>query len=54
MKTMLSWSRDCHGKVINRHVSNICNTVTSMCGGGRTAEYGMGNTTPYIIEIYEF
>lgn len=53
MKTILSWSRDSKGKTRDRHPTNICNAITSMVGGGRQAEYGIGNTTPYVMEVYK-
>ncbi len=53
MKTILSWSRDSHGKVIDRHPTSICNAITTMSGGGHSGPYGLGNTTPYVMEVYE-
>lgn len=49
----MGWSRDAKGRLRDRHIVKICNTLTSMCGGGRTGEDGLGNTTPYVIEVYE-
>ena len=53
MRTVLGWSRDKKGKIRNRHPSDICNAITSMCAGGHSGEDGLGNTTPYILEVYE-
>lgn len=47
MVTVLSWSRDEKGKVVDRHPTDICNTITVFAGGG------YGTTTPYVLEIYE-
>lgn len=46
MKTVLSWSRDEKGRVINRHPTDICNAITGFAGGG------YGNTTPYVMQIW--
>lgn len=55
MKTILSWSRESFGKgIAHRHpCRGFCNALTTMVGGGHSNEYGMGNTTPYVLEIRE-
>ena len=50
---IISWSRDSQGKVVKRPLKDVCNTITSMCGGGHTADDGMGGTTPYVFIDYE-
>ena len=50
---IISWVRDSKGKVIKRPLKDICNALTSMCGGGHIGEDGMGNTTPYVLISYE-
>lgn len=51
---IISWVRDSKGKVVKRPLKDICNAITSMCGGGHTSkEDGMGNTTPYVLIDYE-
>lgn len=52
MKLMLGWSRDSKGKVRDRHPVRVSNAITTFCGGGRSGEDGMGNTTPYILDVY--
>lgn len=53
MKAVLGWVRDSKGKVIDRPIKDSCNAITTMCAGGHTGEDGLGNTTPYAIELYE-
>lgn len=53
MRSAIGWIRDSKGKIIDRPFKDICNAITTMCGGGHSGEDGLGNTTPYIIEIYE-
>ena len=50
---IISWVRDSKGKVVKRPLRDVCNTITTMCGGGHTAEDGMGGTTPYVLISYE-
>lgn len=55
MKTVLSWSRENHGKgIAQRHPCNgVCNAITTFAGSGISSPpYGMCNTQPYVIEIY--
>ncbi len=50
----LGWVRDSLGRVVSRPVKEVANTVTTMCGGGHTDPIdGMGNTTPYVLYVYE-
>lgn len=53
MKTIIGWSRDSHGNVTDRHPMRTSNAITTFSGGGRKGNDGMGNTTPYVQEIYE-
>ena len=50
---LLGWVRDKKGKVIHRPYLENANCVTTMAGGGHYDEFGMGNTTMYILEEYE-
>lgn len=50
---IISWVRDSKGKVVKRPLRDVCNTITSMCGGGHTVDDGMGGTTPYVFIDYE-
>ena len=50
---IISWSRDSQGKVVKRPLKDVCNALTSKCGGGHTEEDGMGNTTPYVLICYD-
>lgn len=51
MVKALGWVRDRKGKVIKRPLRDICNCITTMCGGGHIDTWGLGNTTPYICII---
>lgn len=55
MKAIMGWVRESTGKgrVIHRPIKQVCNAITSMVGGGHTGQDGMGNTTPYVLEIYD-
>ena len=53
---ILSWSRDGKGKVVDRPMRNICNTITTF--SGRSIPSGhqwpeMENTTPYVLDVRE-
>ena len=50
----IGWVRDCKGKVVRHTYKDICNCLTTMCGGGHTdPESGIGNTTPMALIINE-
>ena len=49
-KHILGWVRDKKGNVLKRPLMNVCNCITSMCGGGHAGKDGMGHTTPYVLE----
>ena len=42
----VGYTRDSKGNVVNRHLNDICNTVTSSSRGG-------GTESPYIYYGYE-
>ena len=42
----LGYSRDSKGRIANRHIKNIANTIHTSIGSS-------GNTDFYLIEIYE-
>ena len=56
-RAVLGWVRDRKGNIISRPIhTDCCNALTTFCGGGRSNAkegYGMGNTTPYVIEIWK-
>ena len=55
-RAVLGWVRDRKGNIISRPIhTDCCNAVTTFCGGGIAAkgDYGMCNTTPYVIEIWK-
>lgn len=49
---VIGWVRDSKGRVLDRPVKTVCNAITTMSEGGHTGEDGLGNTTPYVIEIH--
>lgn len=53
-RTYIGCSRDREGKVVSRpEKTGVSNAITQAAGGAHTCqEYGLGNTTPYVV--YEF
>lgn len=51
MQAMIGWSRDEKGRVTDRHIKDISNAITSFAGRCRAGEDGLGNTTPYVIQV---
>ena len=50
----IGWVRDAKGKVIRHTYKDVCNCLTTFCGGGHTdPKTGMGNTTPYVLLLKE-
>lgn len=45
----IGWTRNRKGIVTAYHFRNICNCITSFCGGYKNPLTGMGNTTPYVL-----
>ena len=51
---IIGWVRDSHGIVTRRTFrADYCNAITTMVGGGHADADGLGNTTPYVMEVYE-
>lgn len=51
----IGWSRGRSGNIVRYLLKDVCNTITSFCGGGiyKDKETDMYNTTPYILIEYE-
>ena len=45
----IGWVRDRKGKVIRHNYKDVCNCLTTFCGGSgfTDPQTGMANTTPY-------
>lgn len=53
LNAIIGWVRDSHGAVTHRTFKgDVCNAVTTMVGCGHAGEDGLGNTTPYVLEVY--
>lgn len=53
MTAIIGWVRDSRVIVTRRTFrADICNALTSMAGGGHYGEDGLGNTTPYVMEVW--
>ena len=51
---IIGWVRDSKGAVTHRTFNgDICNAITTLVCGGHIGMYGMGNTTPYVLEVFE-
>ena len=53
MKCAIGWVRDSKGRITKRTFKDVVNSITTFAGGGIAASDGLGNTQPYILEIYE-
>lgn len=51
----IGWVRDSKGKVLRYTYKDVCNCLTTFCGGSGFADHntGMANTTPYTMIIKE-
>ena len=52
----IGWSRQRFGRgnVEKYHLKDVCNTLTTFCGGSgfKDANTGMANTSPYVLIEY--
>ena len=50
---IIGWVRDRRGKVTKRTLNDICNAITTFCGGSSfDGGDGLAPTTPYVLEVY--
>ena len=50
----VGWVRDSKGDVVRYSLNDVCNCLTTFCGGSgfKDKTTGMCNTTPYVV-IYD-
>ena len=53
----IGWTRHGSGKgdVSKYHIKDVCNCITTFCGGGgfKDTTTGMANTTPHVLIEYD-
>lgn len=54
MRAAIGWVRDSKGRITKRTFKDVMNTITTLAGAkGFVDSDGLGNTSPYVLEIYE-
>ena len=54
MRAAIGWVRDSKGRITKRTIKDVMNTITTLAGAkGFVDSDGLGNTSPYVLDIYE-